>query len=226
MHKVVENALTEIVRAETYSQLQDIIDDLATGLGYPYYGYQYWPGTANYGDPDFSGVVQANYPEAWQQRYVDQGYYDNDPVRLQGIEREGIIDWHLIPRWTSDQETVMQDAYRYGLQHGVVASFHENLGGRLQLTFAGKEGDGDSTLSKDALTMIAPALLVCFRRAHKLEEKLKWLTARQRDVFMLWRKGERRENIAETLSVTVRQVDRHIARIKERTSVNALADID
>jgi DNA-binding NarL/FixJ family response regulator len=37
---------------------------------------------------------------------------------------------------------------------------------------------------------------------------------------LLLRKGQRRENIASQLSLSVRQVDRHIARIKENTGTN------
>ncbi|TDI60403.1 MAG: hypothetical protein E2O92_05500 [Alphaproteobacteria bacterium] len=222
MHLVVEETLRELIGAETYSRLHAGIENLARNLRYRYFGYQYWPGTAKYGDPEFSGVVQANYPEDWQRRYVEKDYYQDDPVRIYGLEQEGIIEWKLIPRWNSRQELVMQDAARFGLEDGIVSSFKDSQEGRLQLTFAGGAYEGDYRLASDVLPLLVPVMTVCFRRAHRLEEKLKWLTERQRDVFLLLRKGQRRATIAQTLSLSVRQVDRHILHIKATIHSNEI----
>ena len=208
--------------AETYSRLHAEIESLAQSLQYRYFGYQYWPGTVEYTDPNFSGVVQANYPEDWRRRYVDENYYQDDPVRLYGLEQEGIIEWKLIPRWNSRQEQVMHDAARFGLEEGIVASFKDSQEGRLQLTFAGESYEGDYKLASDVMPLLMPIMTVCFRRAHRLEEKLMWLTVRQRDVFLLLRKGQRRAAIAETLSLSIRQVDRHILHIKEAIHSNEI----
>jgi|GEM_PF-920449 DNA-binding CsgD family transcriptional regulator len=220
MHIVIEDSLSALMRAETYGQIGEVITDFANQCGFEYFGYQYWPGDYAYGHPEFSGTVQTNFPQVWQRRYVEKNYYHDDPVRLFGLEQEGMLEWSQVPRWNARQETMMQDAANYGLEEGIVASCHENPKGRLQLTLAGKSFKGDMRLAAQAMPSIVPVMLVCFRCAHKLEDKIKWLTERQRDVFLLLRKGQRRENIASQLSLSVRQVDRHIARIKENTGTN------
>ncbi len=208
VHPVVEQTLSQLITSETYSGLNTIIEDLSRHLGYPYYGYQYWPGTAEYGDPEFSGVVQVNYPEAWQRRYVEQDYYQDDPVHLYGVEREGVIEWSHIPRRNSYQEAMMRDAAHHGLEEGIVANFRENVRGRLQLTFAGAAYEGDHRLASEMMPLLVPVMMFCFRRAHKLEEKLKWLTEGQRDVFLRFRSDQHRETMAGSLSPSVLQ-NRH-----------------
>jgi DNA-binding CsgD family transcriptional regulator len=117
----------------------------------------------------------------------------------------------------------MQDAAKFGLQDGVVASIQDPNGGRTQIAVAGPEGQGDIQLAPETMPVIAPMLTVCFRRAYRLEEKLAWMTQRQRDVFFELGKGRRRDKIACSLSLSLRQVDRHISTIKDRTSKPTIA---
>lgn len=216
MHIVAETALGSLLRAETYSLIHQVIVGLADNFGFRSFGYQYWPGGPVYGDEGFSGVVQSNYPDAWLQRYVDLDYYEDDPIRLSGLNWEGIMEWNLVPRWTARQEQVMQDAARHGLKEGVISSIQDSEGGRSQIAFAGPAGEGEMRLALEVMQIVAPTMAMCFRKAHKLEEKLKFLTERQRDVFLLLHKGRRREEVAHSLSISLRQVDRHISQVKKR----------
>lgn len=216
MHRIAETALGSLLRVETYSQIHQVIVGLADNLGFRSFGYQYWPGGPAYGEEGFSGVVQSNYPDAWLQRYVELDYYDDDPLRLYSLNWEGVTEWGLVPRWTARQEQVMQDAARYGLEQGVIAGIQEPNGGRKLISFAGPAGEGNTRLALEVMQIVAPTMTMCFRKTHGLEEKLKFLTERQRDVFLLLRKGRRRDEIAHNLSISLRQVDRHISQLKNR----------
>jgi hypothetical protein len=66
MHPVVDSTIRDLLTAGTYSQIDEVIHKFADGLGFLYVGYQYWPGDTAYGDDAFCGVVQCNYPDAWQ----------------------------------------------------------------------------------------------------------------------------------------------------------------
>jgi len=149
VHQIVERSLAALMGAETYSDVHYVITSTGIALGYDYFGYQYWPGGEEYGDRDFAGVVQCNYPETWMSRYVEQGFYDIDPVRLFGLTHEGVTEWRLLGGRDMSQEHFMREAAQYGLDHGVVGSFQDSEGGRLQI--AGARGNADSRASDDRL---------------------------------------------------------------------------
>lgn len=218
MYEILETSLESLIKSENYNDIHEVLNKLSQSLGYMYFGYQYWPGKEKYGEVGFSGVVQCNYPDEWQRRYMDEAFYDDDPVVLFSSAREGTVEWRHIPRFNQSQERIMQEAASYGLQEGVVSSCFQRPTGRLQLTFTGPAYRGDLQLALEILPQIVPLMVVTFRRAHKLEEQLKWLTQRQRDVFFMLREGQRRKEIAENMSISLRQVDRHIAEIKIRSS--------
>src|SRR5688572_26427301 len=54
----------------------------------------------------------------------------------------------------------MQEAARFGIEDGVIGSFHDSEGGRLQVTFAGPAGQGDPRLAREALQIVGPVMTV------------------------------------------------------------------
>lgn len=199
MRQVVESSLGALLRAETYADVHDVITRAGIALGYDYFGYHYWPGTEEYGDRDFAGVVQCNYPRAWMSRYVEQDHYDRDPLRRFGLTHDGVTEWRLLDTVDASQERFMQEAARFGLEDGVIGSFHDSEGGRLQVAFAGPAAQGDPRLALEALQILGPAMTVCLRKASLLESRIRWLTERQRDAFFLLRRSAIREKFASYL---------------------------
>ncbi len=193
VRQVVEASLDALLKAETYADVHTVIVRAGVALGYDYFGYQYWPGAQEYGDRDFAGVVQCNYPQAWMSRYVEQNYYDCDPVRLFGLSQDGVSEWRLLDRTDVSQERFMQEAARFGIEDGVIGSFHDSEGSRLQLAYAGPSGRGDPRQALEALQIIGPMMTVCLRKAYLLESRIRWLTERQRDAFFLLRRSAMRE---------------------------------
>lgn len=196
MRKVVESALGSLLKSETYADIHAVIESAGGGLGYGYFGYQYWPGSEEYGDWNFAGVVQCNYPQAWMSRYVERSYYDIDPVRLFGLARDGVAEWNQL-EMDDAQRRMMADAARYDVGDGVVGSFHDSENGRLQLAFAGPEIGTDARAASEALRVLGPVMTVCFRKAHHLESRIRWLTERQRDAFFQLRRAAIRGKFAD-----------------------------
>jgi len=197
VRQIVEQSLAALMGAETYSDVHYVITSTGIALGYDYFGYQFWPGGEEYGDRDFAGVVQCNYPAAWMSRYVEQGFYDIDPVRLFGLTHEGVTEWRLLGGRDMSQEHFMREAAQYGLDHGVVGSFQDSEGGRLQIAFAGPADQGEPALALEVMPILGPPMTVCLRKASRLESRIRWLTERQRDSFYLLRDSVRRERYAD-----------------------------
>lgn len=195
MRQVLESALGSLLKSETYADIHAVIERAGGALGYGYFGYQYWPGSEEYGDWNFAGMVQCNYPQAWMSRYVERNYYDIDPVRLFGLAHEGVTEWHLL-ELTDVQRRFIQEAARFGVGEGVVGSFHESEGGRFQLAFAGPASGTDPRAACDVLRVMGPLMTVCFRKAHQTESRIRWLTEKQRDVFFRLRRAAIREKFA------------------------------
>ncbi len=196
MRRVVEQSIDALMGAETYADVHNVITSVGIAVGYHYFGYQYWPGAEQYGDRNFAGMVQCNYPQGWMTRYVEEDYYDIDPVRLFGLAHEGVTEWRLLEATMPQQDSFMREAARYGLEHGVVGSFHDSEEGRLQLTYAGHAGEGNPALALEVLPVIGPMMTVCLRNAAELESRIRWLTERQRDVFFALRREAKREKYA------------------------------
>jgi len=196
LHQVVESSLGALLKAETYSDVHDVISWTGNALGYAHFGYQYWPGAEQYGDRDFAGVVQCSYPQAWMSRYVEQDYYSCDPVRLFGLAHDGVTEWRLLDRPDASHERCMLEAAQFGLEDGVIGSFHDSEGGRLQIAFAGEAGQADPRRALDALQILGPVMTVCLRKAYLLESRIRWLTERQRDAFFQLRRSAIRARFA------------------------------
>jgi hypothetical protein len=188
VRQVVELSIDTLMKAETYWDIHYVITNAGISLGYDYFGYQYWPGAEEYGDRNFAGVVQCNYPEAWMTRYVEQGFYDIDPVRLYGLSHEGVIEWRQLSLLDPAQQQFMREAADHTLEHGVVGSFHDSEGGRLQVAFAGPAHQGEPALALEVLPVLGPLMTVSFRKASQLESRIRWLTERQRDAFFALRR--------------------------------------
>jgi hypothetical protein len=191
----VESSLHALLKAETYADVHTIITGACSALGYGYFGYQYWPGIEEYGDRNFAGVVQCNYPQAWMSRYVEEDYYDIDPVRLFGLTHGGVAEWHSLATGPA-QERFMREAARFGIADGVIGSFHDSEGARLQIAYAGPGDRSDPATALEVLQIIGPLMTVCFRKAYQLESRIRWLTERQRDAFLQLRQTALREKYA------------------------------
>ncbi|MGE0669230.1 MAG: autoinducer binding domain-containing protein [Sphingomonadales bacterium] len=198
MRQIVESSLGALLGAETYADVHQVIVSVGEALGYAYYGYQYWPGGEEYGDRNFAGLVQCNYPQAWLVRYVDQSYYDIDPVRLFGIAQEGVVEWHQLDTLQPAQQEFMQEAARFGIEDGVIGSFHDSEGGRLQLAYACAAGAVAPGPGLETLQVAGPLMTVCLRKASHTESRIRWLTERQRDSLFQMRRLVNRERFANS----------------------------
>ena len=198
MRQIVETSLGALLGAETYSDVHRVIASVGEALGYPFYGYQYWPGSEEYGDRNFAGLVQCNYPQSWLSRYVEQKYYDIDPVRLFGLAQEGVVEWHQLASLDPLQQRFMKEAAQFGLEDGVIGSFHDSEGGRLQLAYACAAGTVDPAPGVEALHIAGPLMTVCLRKASHLESRIRWLTERQRDSLYQVRASANRERFANS----------------------------
>jgi hypothetical protein len=188
VRKIVEVSLNALTKAETYADVHDVIVDVGKSLGFRYFGYQYWPGSEEYGDRNFAGLVQCNYPQAWQARYAEQDFYAVDPIRLFGLDHDSLSEWRLIDITSDAGEQVMREAARHGLENGVIGSFHDSQRGRLQITYADLMHCGEVDGALEVLGVLGPMMTVSLRRAHELESRIRWLTERQRDVFFALRR--------------------------------------
>lgn len=199
--------------------------NLAERLGYDYCGFEWSPGGAQLGTPGYEGSAASNYPKAWLDRWTKQNYIDHDPVYAFSLAGEGVRTWTALPQDTPEAKTMMADAAHHGLEAGLVAAYPEMEGGRFTLILGGVEPVGDPEIASDALPILLPLIAAQYRRAHRAEVVLARLTARERTVLLELEKGNRRVDIAGTLNIHERSVDRHLQAIKKKFGARTLHEL-
>ena len=93
---------------------------------------------------------------------------------------------------------------------------------RTSIVVAGPEGVGNYTLAMETLPQLLPALAACFYKAHQIEVRLPKLTPREREVFVFWRRGTARKEIAARLHISERSVYRHLNELREKVNLSGL----
>lgn len=222
---VVQEFVSTSKRAETMSELRDLIDISSKELGFDYYAIVHH---IRFGHPSRDKIRLSNYPLEWLAVLRENESF-HDPV-LKAAERAstGFL-WSRVEEvlpLTESQRNHMKRAVRFGLAEGFTVPNHvpgETFG---SCHFAVRR---HSSLPMQSVP--AAQALGCFafeaarRTLRKNEENSETyvrpapLTERQRDCVLFAARGKSDSVIAQLLNIRPSTVNEHIEAAKRRYSV-------
>lgn len=105
-------------RVTTLDELTALLAGHAARLGFESFVYAF---EVPDGPPEARLALVNGYPEAWIERYFEQGYFGRDPVMAYVRENVLPVAWKSL---TSERNRVMDEATEFGLRYGLSAPIH------------------------------------------------------------------------------------------------------
>lgn len=161
-------------------------------------------------------LLLSNYPQAWQQRYRDQGYQQIDPVALRGAASLEPFAWVARTSHDTRLNEFWADARRHGIRCGVSLPVMATNGLHGMLTVT----HHDESIAQCDVRQRWPMLPWLAQMAHHglawqaLEqwgaETLDSLSPRELEVLRRVAEGDTNQQIAERFQVTERTINFHL----------------
>lgn len=156
------------------------------------------------------------YPNEWIQHYIENQYYDHDPVLSWGKLRlpfhwEGSKMTDLTPI----QERLVSQAHDFGIKTGITLSVPSSTGQAFLTLLDYQE------LHPSALYVLSLAAQSYwhFMQTTQAKELLNLLTTREREIIFLKTKGLAMKNVAISLNISESTVVFHLTNIKKKLNV-------
>lgn len=155
-----------------------------------------------------------NYPSAWQERYVQQGYVQVDPTVQHGCRKQTPLVWS--DAVFASAQDFWEDARSFGLRFGWAQSCIDGGGVRGMLTLA-RSSDAltpdeiaHSEMKMRWLAHIAHLILSRIFTTRQAEEMQPHLTAREIEVLKWTADGKTSADISSLLDVSENTVNFHV----------------
>ncbi len=128
-----EDLLSAFLIVQDEYQLFEVVKSTASKLGFDYcaYGMQ---SPLSIAEP--KTIMLNNYPQAWQQRYVEQQYVKVDPTVQHCMVSLKPLVWSSQYTHTQAEKDFWEEARSYGLNVGWAQSSRDFIGTRGMLTLA------------------------------------------------------------------------------------------
>lgn len=121
---IVDQAVISFYASDNTKDLQQSVEDVLLRMGFNYFAYTY----IRPPDDDAGPVTLTNFPKAWEDRYVGNAYFGDDPVLQVSLKSIVPVEWAnaLAGReLTARQQLVMTEAAEYGLRNGITVPIHQ-----------------------------------------------------------------------------------------------------
>lgn len=163
-----------------------------------------------------------NYPSAWQERYVRNGYMEVDPTVLHAQRSEEPLTWRR--EVFADSPSFWEEAQAAGLRHGWAQSYLQgSCGGMLTLSRSATPLSDAELIDKEhALRML---VVVAHMRLSKIllpqhfRRKCAPLTSREIEVLKWTASGKTTGEISDLLAVSENTVKFHIRNVIGKLNV-------
>ena len=128
MRRNIEEFVDDMRSAEDVVALRDRFSDSIAKLGFTTFVY----GGMHIPQFDSNAVpyIVTTFPESWQERYFQKGYYKLDPLIARGLQGVLPLKWSDLERepLSKPQTSVMHEARDHGLEHGFTVPVHGHGG--------------------------------------------------------------------------------------------------
>lgn len=176
------------------------------------------------GTNPLDGSVHAyvNYPEAWKQHYMREGFHRFDPTLNKARRSIAPVDWRRLDRDASFQR-VFGDAREFGItENGLSIPVRGPYGdiGMLSVTRGCRVGEWDRLVRHvlSDLQTVAVYIHDTVMRSDMLSRVLRHpdLSTREREVLQWVAAGKTQQDIADILSISPRTVEVHLRSAREK----------
>ncbi|MER8917368.1 LuxR family transcriptional regulator [Mesorhizobium sp. M0761] len=171
-------------------------------------------------------AIMLNYPDKWQQRYLEMGYHSIDPIIKSGRKRAGAFRWSEVyndASTTKDERRVLDEAATFGLRSGISVPLHGPQGSVAIMSFA---QPWNREFQNSTLTYLQLAALHFHLRVAKSESssgpgEVPKLSIRERECIFWVAKGKSSWEIGKILGISANTVDYHVKNVKQKLNVGS-----
>lgn len=219
-------------KAGTIAELNDVMGASMEELGFDVFvGINVFDagGVMNY------AVTFGRTHEAWERRYVEQGYFRRDPLWREAVASSEPLFWSDVTgrgRLEPDEAVMFAEAAEHGLTDGFITPIKGLDGSLWAVLLAGSDAeaaDPDTRAAAHLLSLYYGSLAQRIRRAEqqRLAEPVQ-LSPRQVECLKWVRQGKSSNDIGDLLGLSGRTVDHYLAdacrRLGVRTRHQAVID--
>ncbi|WP_287308249.1 LuxR family transcriptional regulator [Mesorhizobium sp.] len=177
-------------------------------------------------------AVMLNYPEAWQERYIEMGYDKIDPIIKTSRKRAGAFRWSEVYNNTStteDERRMFDEAATFCIRSGISVPLHGPDGSFAIMSFA---QSWDREFQTRTITYLQLAAFHFHVRVANLaslsgSEEPPHLSHREKECILWTARGKSSWEIGKILRISENTVNFHLKKAKKKldTSSRALAAI-
>lgn len=218
-----EDLLSAFLVVQDEYQLFEVVKSTASKLGFDYcaYGMQ---SPLSIAEP--KTIMLNNYPQAWQQRYVEQQYVKVDPTVQHCMVSLKPLVWSSQYTHTQAEKDFWEEARSYGLNVGWAQSSRDFIGTRGMLTLA-RSSDQLSEKEQKAqytnmywLTQTVHSSIAKIVNDVEFSQFNLYLTNREKEVLRWTAEGKTSAEIAQILGVSERTINFHLSNSMQKLNVN------
>lgn len=218
-----EDLLSAFLIVQDEYQLFEVVKLTASKLGFDYcaYGMQ---SPLSIAEP--KTIMLNNYPQAWQQRYVEQQYVKVDPTVQHCMVSLKPLVWSSQYTHTQAEKDFWEEARSYGLNVGWAQSSRDFIGTRGMLTLA-RSSDQLSEKEQKAqytnmywLTQTVHSSIAKIVNDVEFSQFNLYLTNREKEVLRWTAEGKTSAEIAQILGVSERTINFHLSNSMQKLNVN------
>jgi DNA-binding CsgD family transcriptional regulator len=177
-------------------------------------------------DGRIAHYVWSDYPQQWQQTYVQQGYAALDPTVPYCQHSTAPIVWTEDFFRQSKADFMLEEARSFGLHHGVSLSVHDRFGSKSMMSLVRDQHLTNSATETAYLLDCSQVISACVHQvAHQLlETKLKMqqstLTSRESECLKWIAVGKTSPEISDLMNVSDATVAFHVKNIMRKLDVH------
>ncbi|MDB0280741.1 MULTISPECIES: LuxR family transcriptional regulator AbaR [Acinetobacter] len=218
-----EDLLSAFLIVQDEDELFEVVKSTALKLGFDYcaYGMQ---SPLSIAEP--KTIMLNNYPQAWQQRYVEQQYVKVDPTVQHCMVSLKPLVWSSQYTHTQAEKDFWEEARSYGLNVGWAQSSRDFIGTRGMLTLA-RSSDQLSEKEQKAqytnmywLTQTVHSSIAKIVNDVEFSQFNLYLTNREKEVLRWTAEGKTSAEIAQILGVSERTINFHLSNSMQKLNVN------
>ncbi|WP_212512042.1 LuxR family transcriptional regulator AbaR [Acinetobacter seifertii] len=218
-----EDLLSAFLIVQDEYQLFEVVKSTASKLGFDYcaYGMQ---SPLSIAEP--KTIMLNNYPQAWQQRYVEQQYVKVDPTVQHCMVSLKPLVWSSQYTHTQAEKDFWEEARSYGLNVGWAQSSRDFIGTRGMLTLARSSNQLSEKEQKAQYTNMYWLTQTVHSSIAKIVNDVEfsqfnlYLTNREKEVLRWTAEGKTSAEIAQILGVSERTINFHLSNSMQKLNVN------
>lgn len=208
----LQNYIKTIKNAPDFETAIDIFETAITDYGFDYYIFAQAQ-ISNIPSILTHKYYKTTYPQAWQERYIENEYFAVDPVHHKLMANQEPFYWSEYVQtitMSTEQKLMMHDAQKHGLVDGLASSYLRQ-GGDSYFVSIGKSEmitDYSSTLLS-ALYLLSSYLVTAYEKEEKAETSSTTLTPKEKNIINLVAIGKTDTEIATISHISVNTVRYH-----------------